>query len=149
MCDVTKESSLLEPVTKYFARKGFRVHLAEMPFYQRSVDVYAFSRTTDKTVAVELKLFKWKKAFQQALIYQLCADKSYIAMPKKYTSRVDLNLLSNHGVGLISVNENGRCLKLIEAQQSTVIKDDYRNKHIEMLKRMDNGQQTTANYQNG
>ena len=45
MLDLTKESSLLNPIKGYIARKGFRVHGTELPFYQRSVDVYGFSKT--------------------------------------------------------------------------------------------------------
>lgn len=138
MIDLTKESSLLNPVMGYIKRNGFRIHGMELPFYQRSVDIYGFSRTTDKTIAIELKLHKWKKAFRQALIYQLCADEAYIAMPQKYTSRVDFDLLSEHGIGLISVSEAGRCRKLIEAKQSLVVRIDYRNSHIEFLQRQRN-----------
>jgi hypothetical protein len=138
MLDTTKESSLLKPVEGYIKRKGFCVHGTELPFYQRSVDIYGFSRIKNKTIAIELKLHKWKKAFQQALIYQLCADESYIAMPQKYTSRVNFDLLLEHGIGLISVSEIGRCCKLIEARQSLVVKNDYKNIHIAFLQRLTN-----------
>jgi len=139
MLDLTRESSLLNPVTGYIKRKGFCVHDTEMPFYHRSVDIYGYSKRNNKTIAIELKLHKWKQAFKQALIYQLCADESYIAMPQKYTSRVNLDLLSEHGIGLISVSEVGRCRKLIGARQSLVLRIDYKNNNIEFLQRSKNG----------
>ncbi len=138
MLDLTKESSLLEPVAGYIKRKGFHVQCTELPFYQRSVDIYGFSRIKDKTIAIELKLHKWKKAFQQALIYQLCADETYIAMPQKYAFRADFDLLSEHGIGLISVSGIGRCVKLIEARQSSVVKSDYKKSHIAFLQGLTN-----------
>jgi len=135
MLDLTKESSLLNPVMGYIKRKGFYVHATELPFYKRSVDVYAFSKAKNRTIAVELKLHKWQKAFEQALIYQLCADEAYIAMPRKFTKRVDSHLLATHGIGLISVNETGRCRRLIQARQSSVLRVGYKNDHIDFLQR--------------
>ncbi len=137
MLDLTKEASLLQPVTGYIKRKGFNVQGTEIPFYNRSVDIYGFSKKTNKTIAIELKLNKWKKAFSQAVIYQLCADESYIAMPHKYTIRVDRNLLITFGIGLIAVNDIGRCFKMIEARQSSVVKNYYKKNHIEFLKRLE------------
>lgn len=137
--DLAKESSLLDPVTKYIKRKGFRLQAPELPFYDRSVDIYGFSRTNNKTIAIELKLYKWKKAIEQALLYQLCADEAYIAMPKKFIGRVNLDLLTKYGVGLISVSEAGRCRKMVEAKQSSVLRIGYKNNHIDYLQRQING----------
>jgi len=138
MLDLTKESSLLRPVAGYIKRKGFRFQAEELPFYERSVDIYGFSKITNKTIAIELKLHKWKKAIEQAILYQLCADKSYIAMPKKYIGRVNLDLLTKYGVGLISVSDTGRCRRIVEAEQSSVLRLGYKNSYIEYLQRQIN-----------
>ena len=137
--DLTKESSLLAPVAGYIKRKGFRVQVSELPFYERSVDIYGFSKITNKTIAIELKLHKWKKAIGQAILYQLCADEAYIAMPKKFIGRVNFNLLAKYGIGLISVSETGRCHKMVEARQSSVLRIGYKNDHIDYLQRQING----------
>ncbi len=137
--DLTKESSLLDPVTKYIKRKGFRLQAPELPFYERSVDIYGFSRKKNKTIAIELKLHKWKKAIEQALLYQLCADEAYIAMPKKFVGRVNLDLLTKYGIGLISISEAGRCRTMIDARQSLVLRIGYKNNHIDYLQRQING----------
>ncbi len=139
MIDITKESSLLGPVAGYFKRKGFSMQVSELPFYERSVDIYGFSRKKNKTIAIELKLHKWKKAIEQALLYQLCADEAYIAMPKKFAGRVDLDLLRKYGIGLISISETGRCRKMVEARQSSVLRIGYKNDHIDYLQRQING----------
>ncbi|MCX7000084.1 MAG: hypothetical protein NT106_07300 [Candidatus Sumerlaeota bacterium] len=139
MIDLSNEASLLPPVLAYIKRKGFNMHAFELHFYKRSVDIYAFSKNSYRTIAIELKLHKWQKAFEQALIYQLCADEAYIAMPKKFTNRVDFELLMKHGVGLISVNEIGRCRRLIDARQSSVLRIGYKNEHIDFLQRQING----------
>ena len=137
--DLTKESSLLDPVTKYIKRKGFRLQAPELPFYERSVDIYGFSKITNKAIAIELKQHKWKKAIEQALLYQLCADEAYIAMPKKFVGRVNLDLLTKYGIGLISISEAGRCRTMINARQSLVLRIGYKNNHIDYLQRQING----------
>ncbi|MCK5172031.1 MAG: hypothetical protein KAR47_01485 [Planctomycetes bacterium] len=137
--DFTKESSLLEPIARYIRRKGFRFQMQELPFYQRSVDIYGFSKITNKTIAIELKLHKWKKAIEQAILYQLCADEAYIAMPKKFIGRVNVDLLIKYGVGLISVSQTGRCQKVVEAKQSSVLRIGYKNNHIDYLQRQIDG----------
>jgi len=137
--DLTKESSLLEPVSGYIKRRGFTVQVSELPFYERSVDIYGLSRKKNKTIAIELKLHKWKKAIEQALLYQLCADEAYIAMPKKFIDRVNLDLLTKYGIGLISVCETGRCREMVEAKQSSVLRIGYKNDHIDYLQRHING----------
>ena len=137
--DLTKESSLLDPIAGYIKRKGFSVQASELPFYERSVDVYGFSTKNNKTIAIELKLHKWKKAIEQALLYQLCADEAYIAMPKKFIGRVNLDLLTKYGIGLISISETGRCQKMVEAKQSSIMRVGYKNNHIDYLQRNING----------
>jgi hypothetical protein len=138
MIDLTKESSLLDPIAEYIKRKGFVFQTQELPFYKRSVDIYGFSKISNKTIAIELKLHKWKKAIEQALLYQLCADEAYIAMPKKFVGRVNLDILTKYGVGLISVSETGRCRKMVDARQSPVLRVMYKNNHIDYLQRQIN-----------
>lgn len=135
MIDLTKESSLFDPVAGYIKRKGFGVQASELPFYGRSVDIYGFSKKKNKTVAIELKLHKWQKAIEQALLYQLCADEAYIAMPKKFVGRVNIDLLTKYGIGLISISITGRCRKMVEARQSSVLRIGYKNDHIDYLQR--------------
>lgn len=129
-----KESQLLEPVAKFAKRQGFRLQFKEMPFYEYRIDLYGFSAKDDLTIAIELKLTDWKRALEQALLYQLCSDFVYIAMPECSASRVDKTELRNNRIGLISVAKSGECLCLLPAIKHGEIRQFYRSTQIEFLK---------------
>lgn len=129
-----KEEALFSPVANYVHRKSFRWQQPELQFYEYRIDLYGFSRTKDLTVAIELKLHKWRRAFEQALIYQLCADLVFIALPSSTINCVDHELLSEHGIGLIAVENNSTCRQAIAPVRSHVIRKHYRNVYIKMLK---------------
>lgn len=133
MVDFNKESLLLKPVAAYFRRKSFRWQQEELPFYEHRVDLYGFSKVSEQTVAIELKLYKWKRAFEQAILYQLCADYVYIAMPVNSIRRVDTELLKTHGIGLLAVGNSGRCRQILCSEQSTVVRDNYKGIYVNML----------------
>jgi hypothetical protein len=97
------------------------------------MDVYAYSAREDRTVAVELKLTKWSRAVEQALLYQLCSDLVYIALPSAEVRRVDQELLMEHGVGLIAVGEE-RCWEVLGATPSRVVRSHYRAKYVALLR---------------
>jgi len=59
---------------------------------------------TQNLFSVEAKLKDWKSGFYQALRYKFYSHKSYLAYPKQYIHRVDLDLLKKNNVGLISVD---------------------------------------------
>lgn len=134
MVNLTREASLLEPVADYIRRKGFRLQEAELGFYEYRVDLYGFSSAQNKTIAIELKINNWQRAFQQTILYQLCADQVYIAMPHAVIRRVDTELLGVHGIGLIAVGEKGRCRQVLEATQSSVVRAKYKEDYIEFLR---------------
>jgi hypothetical protein len=115
---------------------GYRAVFTEMPFYDYRIDVFAFSERLDASVAVELKLTKWKRAFEQALIYQLCADQAFVAVPKETVPRVDAGLLKQHGIGLIGVSRAGgswRCRVVVPARASEVVRPHYRSDLLALL----------------
>ena len=85
-------------------------------------------------MAVELKLFDWKRALRQAILYQLCSDFVYIAMPERAAHRVDMDELKLNGVGLIVVRDSGKCSCLLEAAQHNEVRSFYRCIQIEYLK---------------
>lgn len=143
VCDKStfnKESLLLKPVAEYFRRKSFRWQREELPFYEHRVDLYGFSRVNELTVAVELKLYKWQRAFEQAILYQLCADNVYIAMPVNSIGRVDIDLLKTHGIGLLAIWNSGRCRKILCSEQSKVVCENYKDIYVDILT---NGEENT------
>ena len=129
-----KESQLLKPVAKFAQQQGFSLQENELPFYEYRIDLYGFSAHKDSTIAVELKLTDWRRALEQALLYQLCSDYVYIAMPERSTGKVDTEELRNQGIGLISVLESGDCSCLLQATAHSEVRQFYRSTQIEFLK---------------
>jgi len=133
MTHIKREALLLPPIAAYARRKSFRWQRPELQFYEYRIDLYAFSRAQNLTVAIELKLHNWRRAFQQALVYQLCSDLVFIAVPIERISAINLNLLGEHGIGLIGVFGDHSCRQLLAASRSTVVRADYRQEYVEML----------------
>jgi hypothetical protein len=129
-----KEAALFSPVANYVHRKSYRWQQPEVQFYEYRIDLYGFSQAKDLTIAIELKLHKWRRAFAQALIYQLCADLVFIALPSSTICCVEHELLSEHGIGLIAVEGDGSCRQVIASKRSDVIRRHYRNGYIKLLK---------------
>lgn len=126
------ENELTAPVCRYFRNRAYYQQILEVPFYEYRMDIYGYSRRSDLTMAVELKMVKWSRAVQQALRYQLCSDNVYIAMPLEQVSRVDASILEDHGLGLIAVQQN-RCEEIISPVQSRIVKKHYRTAYLEVL----------------
>jgi len=133
MKDPRPESWLARPVQRHLRRQGFDHLVSELQFFEQRIDLYGYSRSLDKSVAVELKLYKWKRAVQQGLLYQLCADLVYVAMPLRSIARVNRSILSQHGLGLISVTDGGRCVVEITAAPSFAVSHRYKGVYSKML----------------
>lgn len=130
----SKESQLLKPVAKFAQQQGFCLQEHELPFYEYRIDLYGFSAHSDSTIAVELKMTDWRRALEQALLYQLCSDYVYIAMPERSAGKVDTAELRSQGIGLISVLESGDCSCLLPATAHSEVRQFYRSTQIEFLK---------------
>ncbi len=128
-----QEARLLAPVARYVRRKAYRYQLPELPFYDYRIDLYGFSARADRTIAVELKLGRWRRALEQAILYQLCADFTLIALPRPMVARVEVGLLAEYGVGLLAVGPTGRCEQIIAPRLSTVTRPHYREYFIQLL----------------
>jgi hypothetical protein len=130
----SKEKQLLKPVAKFAREQGFCLQEPELPFYEYRIDLYGFSAHANSTVAFELKLTDWRRALEQALLYQLCSDYVYIAMPERSTGKVDMTELRSQGIGLISVLESGDCSCLLPAAIHSEVRQFYRSTQIEFMK---------------
>ena len=131
-----REYMLVDPVIRYFAHQSYTRHECELQFYDYRMDVYGFSSRLGLTVAIELKLFKWRRALKQALPYQLCADLVYLAMPKDSIRLVDLSELQYHNIGLIAVGTE-RCREILSAERTFLVRPHYRDFYVEHLGRGD------------
>jgi hypothetical protein len=130
----SKEKQLLKPVAKFAHQQGFYLQENELPFYEYRIDLYGFSAYHNSTVAFELKLVNWRRALEQALLYQLCSDYVYIAMPERSAGKVDVAELKSQGIGLISVLESGDCSCLLPAVAHCEVRQFYRSTQIDFLK---------------
>jgi hypothetical protein len=130
----SKEKQLLKPVAKFAQEQGFCLQEHELPFYEYRIDLYGFSAHSNSTIAFELKLTDWRRALEQALLYQLCSDYVYIAMPERSTGKVDMTELRSQGIGLISVLESGDCSCLLPAALHSEVRQFYRSSQIEFMK---------------
>jgi hypothetical protein len=133
MVSFDRESAMLDPIAAYVRRKSYRWQERELQFYEHRIDLFAFSRALALTVAVEMKLTRWRRAVEQAVLYQLCADHVFVAMPEGRISRVDTKLLCRLGIGLIAVEVSGRCREIVVPQRSPVIRPYYRDAYIALL----------------
>jgi hypothetical protein len=130
----SKESQLLVPVARFAKLKGFGLQAVELPFYEYRIDLYGYSRRRNATVAIELKLTDWRRALRQALLYQLCSDLVYIAMPARSAKRVEVSELREYGIGLISINDLRICSCILPAVQHNEVRHFYRLTQVEFLK---------------
>ena len=125
------EADLLQPVQAYLAAE-YPEQQVEVGFYEYRIDLYGHCPKSGQTIAVELKLHKWRRAIEQALLYQLCADRAIIAIPEATAQRVDHDELTAHGLGLLAVRADG-CTEIIEGRKSTVVRPAYRAAMIEAV----------------
>ena len=106
-------------------RKGFRWQERELPFYEYRIDLYGYSRPTRMTLAIELKLHDWKRALQQTLIYQLCADLVYAALPRRNVAPRVLSSFREAGLGIIAVDDYRRCRVVLNPLRSCEVLEQY------------------------
>ncbi|MFA5771120.1 MAG: hypothetical protein WC974_00080 [Thermoplasmata archaeon] len=100
------EAKLVDVVKHSFVKNRFIVY-TEVPMLSKKIDVVCINPNTNDVYAIEAKMHKWRRALQQALTYRLCSDFSYIAIPEENSDKVDTDLLSKYGIGLIVVHKNG------------------------------------------
>lgn len=112
-----REVELQKICGEYFRQKGFLTQ-EEVPFLLKVADLLCFHEGSGECIAVEVKVRDWRKALKQALVYQMMADRVYIALSNKYLKTVDCNLLVENAVGLISIDLNGTVSLISEAALS-------------------------------
>lgn len=105
--DHIAESALLAPIKRLFPQHQYVVR-SEVPFNGKSIDVLAMDRKTRRLIAIELKVRKWRKALRQAAVYQLCANRVYVALWHKHVNPENLELISSYGLGVIEIAPNRR-----------------------------------------
>ena len=131
MLDFKNEEQLCEPISRFLKNKQFSYICYELNFFEYRIDLFAYSNSSLETISVELKLRNWKKALQQALIYQLCSDYVYIGIPKSFLQLQTIEKMKQFGVGIIAVYPSGYCKTILKSQKSLVLKNRYKTRFIE------------------
>lgn len=122
---IPKRESMMLPAVRAFIKATYAEHATEVPFYEHRIDLYGYSSERESSVAVELKLRNWRRAVEQALVYQLCSDYVFIALPTLTARRVDRVELAAHGIGLLSVSGR-KCVEELPAALSSVVRPHYK-----------------------
>lgn len=101
-----RESRMFLPVER-FLDPSYQTK-REVPIGSKVVDIYGVSRTDNGTVAVELKVDKWRRALRQAATYQVFADLSYVALYRSCicSALEHEQFFRKLGVGLMSVKRD-------------------------------------------
>ncbi len=84
------------------------------------------------TIAVEAKISDWKNGLVQAQRYLLFSDYSYLALPERNIKLVDIDLLMETGIGLLSVKD-GELEEVIPAKKSDECEYYYKYMHTSVL----------------
>lgn len=101
------------------------------------------------TIAVEAKISDWKNGLVQAQRYLLFSDYSYLALPEKNIKLVNVDLLKECGIGLLSI-KNGDLEEVLAAQKSceceyylkymhtSILFDKYKKENSKYIRRKEN-----------
>jgi hypothetical protein len=108
---IKTERDLVDLIEASFLDRDF-ITAREIKMLSKFIDIIAYNPVDDEVIAVEAKLSKWRRAFQQAMTYRICADRVYIAISNDFSHRIDSVLLRKYGLGLIICDENRVYTKL-------------------------------------
>lgn len=101
------------------------------------------------TIAVEAKISDWKNGLLQAQRYLLFSDYSYLALPENNIKLVNLEILKETGIGLLSIAERDvneivparksqECEYYLKYMHTSVLFDRYKRENSEYIRKKDN-----------
>jgi len=99
-----REEDLRPPVRDFFEKQNYTV-TDEVKLFGRDIDIVA--KRKSRVITVELKLYDWKRAIQQAYLNLRVADYSFIALPESVLGRISRKVYSeayDSGIGLLCVD---------------------------------------------
>lgn len=99
------EISIVDRVEEFISSARFSTY-REVPFLHRRIDLVGISNADHRIISIEAKISNWRVAILQARTCLLCSDEVYIAMPQQFVHRVDKELLTTFGIGLMAVNSS-------------------------------------------
>lgn len=123
-----KESELVEIVVEHLEKQGYTVE-REVKLSTKFIDIVA---RKEETIAVEVKVKNWQRAFQQALTYRFGADRVFVALPEDILHRIDRKRFVEKGIGIIAIKD-GSVKIIVEAKKQNMGKkvEKYKSKKEE------------------
>lgn len=106
-----REVDMYQPLLGLFSQVGITV--AEVPFFGKRIDLLFGTPSLLSLHAVETKLHDWRRAFKQAALNQLAAQRSYIAVPWTLAVRLtkrEEDLFRRYDIGIIGIAESAKIL---------------------------------------
>ena len=100
-----KEEEMNDVVIDYFENRGF-VTFEEVHIHQKRIDLYFIHKNYPKTIAVELKIRKWKQALRQAYQNLFYAQKSYVGLWHKILNKKMVSEISSYGLGILNIKSD-------------------------------------------
>lgn len=97
-----KEEDMKGVVKEYFFNQGF-IGFEEIAIRQKKIDLYFIHVNYPKTIAVELKIRKWKQALRQAYQNLFYAQKSYVGLWHEYLNKQAISEILSYGLGILEV----------------------------------------------
>jgi hypothetical protein len=111
------EAALYPTVARWLTDQGFSCW-RDVSYLGRWIDLFA-KHPSGRTVAVELKVTDWRRAFDQARMAQPAASQTYIGLWAPYVHRAEspdaTEALQRSGIGLLCVN--GECTVRLKARR--------------------------------
>ena len=92
-------------VIDYFENRGF-VTFEEVPAHQKRIDLYFLHKNYPQTIAVELKIRKWKQALRQAYQNLFFAQKSYVGLWHRFLNKKVVSEISSYGLGILNIKSD-------------------------------------------
>ncbi|MGD2249839.1 MAG: hypothetical protein PVF58_15630 [Candidatus Methanofastidiosia archaeon] len=124
------EAELFPAVERHYRKEGYDVE-KEVPMRYKVIDIVC--RNDNEIIAIEVKVQNWKKALEQAIIYQLCANRTYVALYHKFSTRAKKIFFHRYGVGFIEVNQTID-IKM-ESKRDVALNPFYQEAIIEYLEK--------------
>ena len=113
-----KEEDLKNYFVDYLEKKNIS-YRTEVGILECRIDVVG--RKRQKLYAYELKIYQWKKAIQQAILYQLFVDYSYIVLFKENLHRLKIKKCKELGLGVFSLDSQGKLTRIVLPKKSVII----------------------------
>lgn len=91
-----------------------------------------YQPVAEEFVSIEAKLSDWKSGIYQAVRYKAFSNSSYLAISDKYIDNVDRAFLKAHGVGLITVSDQGATIvvKAKKRKPSSIVSHYYLSERL-------------------